>query len=273
MKLYAISDLHLTYKINRDALVDLPSHSQDWIIIAGDLGESEAYFHFAFSVLSKKFAKIIWTPGNHDLWTHPSDPKQLKGNAKYQSLVSICHEYGVLTPEDPYITWSGEGSSCLIVPIFILYDYTFKPDDVPCNEAIDWAKKAGIFCRDETYISPMPYRSLSDWCKARYEYTQRRLQAIPRRLPLVFINHFPLHPGPLARLTNIPQFSIWCGTIKTSDWHIKYPAKSVVYGHLHIRSSDVYDGVKFEEVSLGYPKHWDQSKNMEYYLREILPGK
>ena len=30
------------------------------------------------------------------------------------------------------------------------------------------------------------------------------------------------------------------------------------------------DGVKFEEVSLGYPKQWNQSRGIEHYLRRIL---
>jgi hypothetical protein len=45
----------------------------------------------------------------------------------------------------------------------------------------------------------------------------------------------------------------------------------VVYGHLHIRGSYRRDGVRFEEVSLGYPPNWDQSLGIEPYLRQILP--
>ena len=272
MKVYAISDLHLNYRVNRDALVDLPNHSGDWLLIAGDIGESEAHFHFAFTVLKQKFSKLIWVPGNHDLWSNPNDPLKLRGEGKYQKLVSICKEYGVLTPEDPYVTWSGDGCSCLLAPLFLLYDYSFRPADVPLEKAVEWAKKKGILCRDEQYIHPSPYRSIVEWCEARYEYTQRRLASIPRGLPLVFISHFLLHPRPLERLVKIPEFSLWCGTRRTEDWHTKYPVKTVVYGHLHIRSTDFYDGVRFEEVSLGYPKHWSQENDLDHYLREILPG-
>ena len=58
------------------------------------------------------------------------------------------------------------------------------------------------------------------------------------------------------RLPRIPRFSIWCGTRLTENWHLRYRAEVVIYGHLHIRGSYRRDGVRFEEVSLGYPREW-----------------
>ena len=43
-------------------------------------------------------------------------------------------------------------------------------------------------------------------------------------------------------------------------------------GHLHVRTTDWIDGVRFEEVSLGYPRHWRRDRGIDGYLREILPG-
>jgi hypothetical protein len=45
-----------------------------------------------------------------------------------------------------------------------------------------------------------------------------------------------------------------------------------VSGHLHLRSTRWRDGVRFEEVSLGYPAQWRQSKAVDDYLRPILPA-
>ena len=87
----------------------------------------------------------------------------------------------------------------------------------------------------------------------------------------MIINHFPLRQD-LAVLPRIPRFSIWCGTRRSEDWHRRYRALAVVYGHLHIRSTHWRDGVRFEESSLGYPQNWDDSRGIEPYLREILPG-
>ena len=191
MKLYAISDLHLNYQINRNALADLPNYPEDWLIVAGDIGESEAHFHFAFSVLTQRFARLIWVPGNHDLWSHPSDPCGLEGNAKYLRIVSICREYGVITPEDPYVSWSAAGNSWLLVPLFILYDYSFRPQNISLKNAVAWARSNGVLCRDEHYLKPAPYRSLPEWCRVRYEYTQQRLNLLTGEIPLIMINHYP----------------------------------------------------------------------------------
>ena len=53
-----------------------------------------------------------------------------------------------------------------------------------------------------------------------------------------------------------PEFALWCGTTATADWHTRYNAVCSVYGHLHIPRTTYYDGVRFEEVSLGYPREW-----------------
>ena len=85
------------------------------------------------------------------------------------------------------------------------------------------------------------------------------------------INHYPLRQD-LVRLVRIPRFSIWCGTRRTENWHLRFNASVVVSGHLHIRATDYQDGVRFEEVSLGYPRNWNQDKGIQSYLRQILPA-
>ena len=62
------------------------------------------------------------------------------------------------------------------------------------------------------------------------------------------------------------------GTRETEDWHVRYRAEVVVTGHLHMRATDWRHGVRFEEVALGYPRHWNQDKGFAAYIREILPG-
>jgi 3',5'-cyclic AMP phosphodiesterase CpdA len=270
MKLYAISDLHLGNPINKEALGAIPPFPNDWLILAGDVGETEANFHYALELLTKRFARVLWAPGNHDLWTLPSDTNKLRGEAKYQQLVSICRNYGVLTPEDPYILWPGPGPACLLAPLFILYDYTFRPDHVSADSAIEWAVESGVLCTDEALLHPDPYPSRAAWCAARCAYTEKRLEAASLQAPLLLINHFPLRQD-LVRLARIPRFSLWCGTRLTEEWHRRFPVLAVIYGHLHIRATDYRNGVRFEEVSLGYPSQWRYEQGVQAYFREILP--
>ena len=77
---------------------------------------------------------VVWAPGNHELWTPREDPVQLRGDHRYQHLVTVCRDLGVLTPEDPYAVWDGPGGPATVVPLFLLYDYTFLPDGVSTKE-------------------------------------------------------------------------------------------------------------------------------------------
>jgi hypothetical protein len=271
VKLYAISDLHLNAEINRRALLQMGQHGDDWLIIAGDIGETEDHLELAFHILAPRFRQLIWVPGNHELWTVRRDG--LRGDAKYRSLVALCRRHDVLTPEDPFPVWPGAGGAHVVAPLFLLYDYTFAPDHIAPEKAAAWAEEAGISCADEHLLHPDPFATRADWCHARCDLTSRRLEQEKAKhgLPFVLVNHFPLRRS-LAWLPAIPRFRAWCGTRHTEDWHTRFGAAAVVSGHLHIRNSVVIDGCRFEEVSLGYPSQWRNDRPIETYLRQILPA-
>ena len=274
MKLYALGDLHLRHESNRKALLNLAPHLDDWLIVAGDVGETEEHLRFALTVLSRRFAKLLWIPGNHDLWTIPPHPDEPRGERKYRRMVELCRSFGVLTPEDPYVAWpggsEGDGPAPILAPLFLLYDYTFRPDHIPVEEAVQWAAEEDVLCSDEVLLHPDPYPTRSAWCHARCDDAERRLAAAAERGPTILINHWPLKRD-LAILPRVPRFSVWCGTQRTEDWHLRFNAQCVIFGHLHIRATHFRDGIRFEEVSLGYPQNWDADLGVEPYLRQILP--
>ncbi len=268
-RLWAISDLHLGHGGNRQALQALEDHGQDWLIVAGDVGETSEQLAFACETLCARFAKVIWVPGNHELWTLPGSD-QGRGVAKYHQLVAVCRSHGVLTPEDPWPEFPCSRRT-VIAPLNLLYDYTFGPDDLTPAEAVAWAREHRLRCRDEDLLHPDPHPSRLDWCSAQCDDAEARLAELPSDVDVVLVNHFPLRRD-LVRLPRIQRFIIWCGTRRTEDWHRRFPIRVVVSGHLHMRATDWIDGVRFEEVSLGYPRHWRQSVGVGGYLREILPG-
>jgi hypothetical protein len=240
----------------------------DWLILAGDIGETVEQLELVFNSLAPKFAQLIWVPGNHELWTLRRDGCQLRGVARYNFLVNVARRHGVLTPEDPWPVWPGEGPPTQVAPCFLLYDYSFAPDDV--SDPVAWAAEVRQVAADEKYLHFEPHAGLPDWCRARLAYTERRLASVAAGHRLVLINHWPLRRD-LVRLFRIPRFTVWCGTRRTEDWHRRYPIDVAVHGHLHMRATDWRDGVRFEEVSLGYPRHWRQSSTIEPLLRQILP--
>ena len=138
----AISDLHLASAVNRAAFEGLPEGGDDWLILAGDVAEDLDHLAHAFRTASQRYARVIWTPGNHELWTVTKGDR-LAGPRKYEAIVELARSYGVVTPEDPYQVWKGEGGPCVIVPLFLLYDYTFRPQGMSRDEAVAWAQAAG----------------------------------------------------------------------------------------------------------------------------------
>lgn len=304
-KLYAISDLHISHKFNHEAVQLLTAHPDDALILAGDIGEKLEHLRTAFALCTALFKQVFWVPGNHELYTLPHssdvaheenvmsptspsgaqipDPDNLRGEAKYLECVKVANEYGVITPEDEYVTWHSDDSpgaiKALLCPMFLLYDYSFRPSEVSREQALDWAMEQHIRATDESLLHPDPYASRDEWCDALLKQTQGRLEiALKKKEPstkVVLINHWPMREDTIT-IPAIPRFSLWCGTKKTHTWHTKYEADVVVTGHLHVRRTDFIDGVRFEEVSLGYPKQWEgareRGKGVNEMLREIFPG-
>jgi 3',5'-cyclic AMP phosphodiesterase CpdA len=272
-RLLAVSDLHVGSEENRGLVEAMrPESDGDWLIVAGDVGALMEEIEWGLRTLSERFEKVFWMPGNHDLWTHPQDTVTLRGEERYRHVVDLCRDLGVVTPEDPYPTWEGEGGPATVVSMFLLYDYTFRTDGARNKaEAIAIARQAGVMCMDERLLHPDPHPSLDAWCHARVEETEARLAALDPAVPTVLAGHFPLVRDPTLVL-RLPEFAIWCGTERTADWHTRFNAVAAVYGHLHIPRTTWYDGVRFEEVSVGYPREWRRRSREPGQLRQILPA-
>ena len=268
VRFWALSDLHVSYAANRDALEDFPSHPDDWLILAGDLTDGAQRLDWLLGELTPKFRRIVWVPGNHELWTVPDRSPALRGVALYEQLVGIARDHGALTPEDPYPVVEHRNGPVLIAPLFLLYDYSFRPRHVPRDQVVPWARATGNVCTDEYLLHPDPFPDRDSWCAARCREAATRLAACPPEIPKVLVNHFPLEEEH-AVLPLAPRFTPWCGTRRTRGWHRRFNACAVIYGHLHIRKTDWVDGVPFQEVSLGYPRQWNPARGIGAYLREV----
>jgi calcineurin-like phosphoesterase family protein len=251
-------------------------HGEDWLIVAGDTSEKLEYHQLAFQELNKRFGKIIWVPGNHDLWTvHREGEYAKRGVDKYNALIELARSHGVTTPEDPFLKWPmkvREGrDSLMIAPLFLLYDYSFRPKSIEKKDVKEWVRQKHAECSDEFLLHPEPYESREDWCWSRCKMTANKLSSISENYKTILVNHWPLRLD-IIDIPRVPRFTPWCGTVITRNWHKKYRAAVVVSGHLHTRRTDIIDDCRFEEVSLGYKRQWNVDYGIDYYLREIISG-
>ncbi|MGH2974664.1 MAG: metallophosphoesterase family protein [Solirubrobacterales bacterium] len=248
-----------------------PRSEEDWLVVCGDVADSMVRVESALAGLKERFATVIWAPGNHELLTYRDDPTGLRGEARYRRLVELCRAIGVITPEDPYPTWPGPEGPVRVAPLFLLYDYSFGRNVGATQEAaLRRAHEAGVVCVDEFLLHPDPHPTREAWCAVRLVETERRLASEHASLPTVLVNHFPLIVEPTQALRH-PEFAQWCGTMRTADWHRRFGAVAVVYGHLHIPRTSWHGGVRFEEVSLGYPRERRWRWRWPQEPRRILP--
>ena len=291
-KLYAIADLHLAHQFNATEWQRLkPCPPGSGLILAGDIGESATHLVTAFERAKACFTHVFWVPGNHELYNvspsmsaHPADRNS--GEAKYMAFVEVARSHGVLTPEDDWMLWPGpNGTNFVIALIFTLYDYSFRPAHVSREKCIDWAIEADTYATDEVLLLPEPYATRDEWCSVLCDKWERKFTEYAAKHPdkkFVIVNHWPLRED-LIYIPLVPRFTLWCGTKRTQGWGDRgyfgenyQGAEVVVTGHLHVRRTDVKDGVRYEEVSLGYPRQWDRarqaSKGINDIVRDILPG-
>ena len=219
-RLLAISDLHIGYPENREFAASLrPEHPDDWLIVAGDVGEVFADVGYVLATLADRFARVIWTPGNHELWTLPADPVAVRGVARYEALLKVCRRFGVLTPEDEFPVWPGHGPDgpVTIAPLFTLYDYSFSlsGDGAAATraQAVALARAAGVTAADEDRLHPDPHPSVEAWCRDRVAVSAARLASATG--PMVLVSHWPLVRAPLTALRH-PEYAPWCGTELTA---------------------------------------------------------
>jgi hypothetical protein len=272
MRLWAISDLHLAGAANRAAFAALAARpgdgfADDWLIVAGDVCESLDLFAEAMGFLAARFARVLWTPGNHELWLNRDGPAT--SPAKYAALVAAARRAGVVTPEDPYPRWP---SGAVVALLFTGFDYSFRPPGVSREAVPRWAAEARCLSADERLIRPAPFARMDEWCAELCATAEARLarEVLPGA-PTVLVSHYPLRSD-LVRIPRIPRFSPWCGTVRTEDWHRRFRAEVAVSGHLHVRRTDWRDGTRFEEVSLGYARQWDAARGLAHYLRDVTPS-
>jgi 3',5'-cyclic AMP phosphodiesterase CpdA len=179
--LFAVSDLHCSHEGNWQIIESLrPESDDDWLIVAGDVGRTFNEIEKVLRLLKQRYATVIWTPGNHELWTTENDPVQLRGAARYQALVRMCRDNYVLTPEDEYAVWPGLGGPVIIVPLFPLYDHSWLAPGVDRD-----TDRSATSLRQHRPHRPgartpriPPSWLRESWCEARVQESERRLLAL-----------------------------------------------------------------------------------------------
>jgi 3',5'-cyclic AMP phosphodiesterase CpdA len=75
VRIFALSDIHIDYDVNAKWIANLSiaEYRDDVLILAGDVTDTRRLLEWCLCALAKRFKKVLFTPGNHDLWVIRED--------------------------------------------------------------------------------------------------------------------------------------------------------------------------------------------------------
>ncbi|MFL6623909.1 MAG: metallophosphoesterase [Sulfurifustaceae bacterium] len=235
MRVFALSDVHIDYDANARWLAGLSrvDYQDDVLILAGDISDNVALLASCFETVAHRFKKVLYVPGNHDLWVIRDNPRRSSFD-KFDLVRELALSFGLsLTPL--------RFDALDIVPLFGWYDYSFG---MPSRELLDiWADyRACVWPCDVAGVA------------ARFaEENAAALQV--RGGNIISCSHF------LPRIDLMPHYippdkRILYPVLGTSRLEAQLRAlgsRIHVYGHSHVNRQVTIDGVRYINNAFGYP--------------------
>ncbi len=236
MRVFAVSDLHIDYEANAQWVANLSvsEYQDDVLILAGDVTDALRKLDWCLNTLARRFKKVLFVPGNHDLWVIRDGPTK-SSLQKFDDVAAVVESSGASMR-----TFIERGVS--IVPILTWYDYSFGEPS------------------DELRAVWMDYRA----CRWPSEYSEKDVTAhflalndtfTPNGGKIITYSHF------LPRLDLMPSY-IPCVSRQLYpvlgstglDRELRALNSSVhVYGHSHVNRQVTIDGVTYINNAFGYP--------------------
>jgi len=258
MRVVALSDLHADHEANARWLEALSSHDHqdDALILAGDVSHDLEVLARVLTALLEKFARVIFVPGNHELWVRRDEA--LDSIAKFKSVLDLAVSLGVQV--EPVRHAHGD-AAVWIVPLFGWYttpeqgrDTLYLPGPGPDVGLRGWLDLQ--FTR---------WSSLEGQTPAEY-FLSLNEPRLARRYdaPVLSFSHFLPRRELMFRDGNAPHaarpprngfnFSRVAGSSGLERQLRRLGAAAHVYGHQHRNRRRALDGVLYLSHCLGYPR-------------------
>jgi Icc-related predicted phosphoesterase len=236
LKIYTISDIHIDYKENRTWMHRLSKKDfqEDTLILAGDISGKTNLLVEAFEILRERFQKVLYIPGNHDLWVQDKDDQNSLDF--FQFIKKIAGNYDICMEPAHFGPVS-------IVPLFGWYDYSFgQPSNALLNAWADY-----VACRwpDDFHATEITdyFTSINeDFLHIKNEFVISFSHFMPR---------IDLMPGyiPTDKKMLYPVF----GSNRIEKQIRKLEPDIHIYGHSHFNREVTKEGIKYINNAFGYP--------------------
>lgn len=234
MKVWATSDLHVDYEENWNWFMQLSEidYQDDILILAGDIIPNIKKVAVLLEALVKKFFKVLFVPGNHDVWLTKGE--EINSLEKFHELLVLAESLGVQTT--PFVS-----PELSIVPIFSWYDYSFGEPSLTIKrawvdfKACKWTMKEEALTNYFLTLNE-PHLNQSSKAIISFSHFVPSMDLIPSRVPKIVKALLPVF-GSSKIETQLQQLG--------SDLH--------VYGHSHLNRSVEKEGIWYLNNAFGYP--------------------
>jgi predicted phosphodiesterase len=247
MRIFALSDVHVDYEANADWIANISTsdHLEDLLILAGDVTDSLKLLDWCLSELTRRFRKVQFVPGNHDLWVARDDHRKTSFE-KFAEVTAVVKSSGASME----VLRDG---NLVIVPLLGWYDYSFgKPSEELKGIWMDYYAcrwPAGFGNKEVAdhflAMNVLPAVSTCD-VVISFSHFLPRIDVMPSSMPQ---NSRELYP-----VLGSTQIERQIRRIKSS-MH--------VYGHSHINRRIQLDGITYINNAFGYPhESWIVAKRL-----------
>lgn len=236
MRVLAISDIHADYKENELWLMELSSfdYQSDILILGGDITDDLLLLDRCFYSLSKKFMKILFVPGNHELWVIRGDIST--SLQKFKRVCEIAEDRGICLNTHSI-------GSLSIVPLLGWYDFSFG---APCSRitsefmdfhACKWPNEFSIPAVAEYMIDKNNSSlTVTNETVISFSHFLPRIDVMPDYIPPEFRYIYPV-----------------LGSVLIEKQVRKLNSQIHIYGHSHVNQQIEIEGIRYINNAFGYP--------------------
>jgi len=233
-KVFAMSDIFFDLKGSEKWVgnVDSIKFQNDILIVAGNAACPLTSIMSCLSLLKSKFHRVFFTPGNQDVWIHPTEVSRFPDSlSKFHGILAACDQIGV----DVFPAAIAE--DVFIIPLFSWYNPEFDEKDpfpdpnVPFDARCKWPM-------DENTV----WRFMLDLNKAHLK--------LPYKGTIITFSHFlPRDFLPYDKF--VPKLGKVTGCLELNDQIQELGCKFHIYGHSRKRGSKEEQNTTYLQHSLG----------------------
>ena len=246
MRVFALSDIHIDYSANAKWIENLSvaEYKDDVLILAGDVTDIQKLLDWGLNIFTKRFKKVLFVPGNHDLWVIREDCEK-NSLQKFDDVCAVVKSTGASMQG-----FHEQGVS--IIPLLGWYDYSFgEPSKELKSRWMDYCS-----CRWPNGLTDQDiaarFTALNDERTSvagnkviTYSHFLPRIDLMPEFIPSV---HRILYPV--------------LGSVQLERQLRRLNPDIHVYGHSHVNRKVKIDGVLYVNNAFGYPSETRTSKQL-----------